>query len=402
MLSITSSFRHFEGDDFMEFQRVKIKDLQPGLILAENIFCPRFGVLLLKKETVLQANTLELLRNLDREKYCLVHRPAAIQGKEKTRQGRAFLTEDHTLHDSIARQKEVEEQLVGIPEEIADQEAKELYASVYGVINEIYKNRKVQPHLEELYSVTAHLARKILLHPEMLIQIAMLKKIDNYYLSHSVNVSIFAAYLGCLSRMELEDIKNIALAGMLHDIGKLDIPPKIFNKEGELTDEEFARVKMHSMYSFFRLSEEGSGLKKPVLEGVLQHHERFDGSGYPHGLKGSAIHTWSKILGIVDVYDALTSARTYRKAYSHHQGLEILFSNAQQFDNELLNYFIRNISFFPVGSRVQLNTGEMGTILGTYRSIPFRPIVKVHDESGEEKRIVDLSEDLTVFIEKVC
>ena len=148
-------------------------------------------------------------------------------------------------------------QIHAISPDVADEAAKEIYIQAYRTINEIYKNRKIKPYIKELNEVLDFLTKKLLDNPEMMLQIALLKKIANYCLSHSVNVCIFAAYLGKLLGMELVSLKELSLAGIMHDIGKLDISPEIWGKKGPLTAQEFEKIKAHSLHGFMRLSSLG-------------------------------------------------------------------------------------------------------------------------------------------------
>jgi HD-GYP domain-containing protein (c-di-GMP phosphodiesterase class II) len=367
------------------------------MVTSSDIYCSRSGVLLLKKGTVFHQAVINYLQNMDPEAVIYIEEglddTTNMTGSPREKFDPFYCDEKKELEGSIG-------QIHTIPSEVADEETKKIYIQAYKTINEIYKNRKIKPYIKEIFEVLDYLVKKLSVNPEMMLQVALLKKIENYCLSHSINVCVFAAYLGKLLGMDIVTLKELSLAGIMHDIGKLDISPEILRKKGLLTDKEFESIKLHSLHSFIRLaSVENVG--KDVLNGVLQHHERSDGSGYLHGLKGNDIHLWGRILGIVDVFDAVTSERSYRNSVSQHEGLEMLLSNSFQFDQNLLSLFIKNISFYPIGSRVLLNTGETGIVTGIHRHIPFRPIVKIQNKNKSGERVVDLSEQLTLFIEKI-
>lgn len=392
-----------KGKRKVSIRKVQTDKLQPGMVAYNDIYCSRSGVLLLKKGTVFYPAVINYLRNMEPEAEICIE-----EGLNKSDAMAVLLPVGTTCHqeksdrfffDGKEEMKGSIGQIQAISPDVADEAAKEIYVQAYRTINEIYKNRKIKPYIKELNEVLDSLTEKLLENPEMMLQIALLKKIANYCLSHAVNVCIFAAYLGKLRGMELASLKELSLAGIMHDIGKLDISPEIWGKKGPLTAQEFEKIKEHSLHGFMRLSSLGN-IGKDTLSGVLQHHERFDGSGYPHGLKGNEIHLWGRVIGIVDVFDAVTSEKSYRNAVSQHEGLEILLSNSIQFDPELLNLFIKNISFYPIGSRVLLNSGETGVVTGIHRHLPFRPIVRIQDKKKGE-RIVDLSAELTLFIEKI-
>jgi HD-GYP domain-containing protein (c-di-GMP phosphodiesterase class II) len=388
------------GERKLSNRKVHVKELRPGMVAAGDICCSRSGVLLLKKGTVLHPAVIHYLQNMEPEAVVHIEEDLNDTGAraalppEKDDAGNAFFFDKKKqLEGSIG-------QLQTIPSEVADEEAKEIYIQAYKTINEIYKNRKIKPYLKELYEVLDCLVEKLSVNPEMMLQVALLKKIENYCLSHSINVCVFAAYLGKLLGMDMAALKELSLAGIMHDIGKLDISPEILSKRGPLTEQELESIKQHSLHSFMRLSSV-ENVGRDILNGVLQHHERSDGSGYPHGLPESEIHLWGRILGIVDVFDAVTSEKSYRNAVSQHEGLEILLSQSFQFDQKLLSLFIKNISFYPIGSRVLLNSGETGIVIGIHRHLPFRPIVTIPNKDKGKERVVDLSEELTLFIEKI-
>jgi len=308
-------------------------------------------------------------------------------------------TVEDIITEEIAGEKKWEDVKLFTPE-FVDQEAREIYVQACLIMNKICRSRKIKPYLHELYVVLDNLVGKLLIHPEMMIYAALLKKSATFSFYHAVNVCVFCVFLGRITGIKKTDLRELALAGIMHDIGKLDIPAEIWNKKGLLSELEYKKVKEHSLRSFFHLVNLEQ-VDQQSLIGILQHHERLDGSGYPHGIKEDELHLWGRILGIADVFDAYTSERVYRKAHSHYQGLEYLWQNSSRFDKRLLKTFIRNLSFFPIGSRVLLNTGESGIIMGIHKYAPHRPIVRVKKKDGIGENLLDLAENQTIFIEKL-
>lgn len=383
--------------DKLSSRKVHVNELQEGMVSSHDIYCSRSGVLLLKKGTLFHRAVINYLRKMEPE--AVIYIEEDLNQTEKTeilpgeKDDTFFFDGNKEMDENIGR-------IQAIPSDVADEETKKIYIQAYKTVNEIYKSRKIKSYIKELYEILDCLVETLSVNPQMILQVVLLKKIENYCLSHSINVCVFAAYLGKVLGMDTTTLKELSLAGILHDIGKLDISPEIWRKKEQLTPQEFEIVKLHSHYSFMRLSSLPN-IGKDLLNGVLQHHERYDGSGYPHGLKKSEIHLWGRILGIVDVFDALTSEKSYRNAVSQHEALEILLGQANQFDLKILNFFIKNIAFYPLGSKVLLNTGEMGIVTGIHRHIPFRPIVTIQAEGKNRQKVVDLSEELTLFIEKI-
>ncbi len=173
--------------------------------------------------------------------------------------------------------------------------------------------------------------------------ITMLDAKDEYTATHSQNVRKMSVKLGNAMKLDSNTLFDIEIAASLHDIGKISIPYSIINKPGSLTDSEFSIIKKHSTNSFDILKDL-SGFSS-VKEIVRHHHERWDGGGYPNGLKGEEIPLGARIISIADTYDAMTSTRSYRKALSHETALEEIRKNAgTQFDPKIAEIFI-NLTF---------------------------------------------------------
>lgn len=219
---------------------------------------------------------------------------------------------------------------------------------------------------------------------------------------HMLNTAIFAVKIGQGTGCREEELPWLALAACLHDLGMTVIPARIPNKPGKLTDEELGLVRRHPERSFRLL--QGLGVELEWLANVAwQHHEREDGSGYPRGLKGDAIHDFAKIIGLADIYEALTHPRAYREARSPLDVIkEIISAERLHFPSHILKGFIRGLSTFPVGSWVRLNTGETARIVKTNPAFPLRPEVEIlqgaKGESVEPPRRVDLSANTLLHI----
>lgn len=236
---------------------------------------------------------------------------------------------------------------------------------------------------------------------QVMLQLTGIYTTDNYLYSHSVNVGIYSAALGMAVGLKRDELIDLGIGAILHDIGKTMVPMEILLKPGRLTEEEYATMKQHAFFGYELLKDHAD---IPLISAhcALQHHERLDGSGYPRGLVGDQIHLYGQIVGIADVYDALTSNRIYRKAYLPHEALEILFASTGQFDSDLIRKFRDNVALYPLGLTVTLNNGELAVVVDINTRFPHRPILRVlKDADGTEltaPREVDLSQDLTLMI----
>jgi putative nucleotidyltransferase with HDIG domain len=225
---------------------------------------------------------------------------------------------------------------------------------------------------------------------------------DNYIFSHSVNVTIYALAMAVKLGYNEKQLNEIAIGGVLHDIGKSKIPLDVLNKKEKLSDDEFAMIKNHAEYGFEILRKQ-SNISLISAHCAYQHHEKLDGSGYPRGLKGDEIHPYAKILAVADVFDALTSNRAYRNAMLPHEAMEMLFTGANtHFDSGLIETFRQSVASYPIGVTVKLNSGETAVVAQYLFHVPGRPIVRViKDPNGknlEKPYDLDLSKNLTLMI----
>ncbi|MHC1700546.1 MAG: HD-GYP domain-containing protein [Humidesulfovibrio sp.] len=204
-----------------------------------------------------------------------------------------------------------------------------------------------------------------------------LRGIDEYTYTHSINVSILAVLLGKHLGLDKPSLLKLGLAGLFHDLGKARIPLSLLNKPGKLNESEFQAVKEHPLEGY-KILRRQQDVSPEVLRAVLEHHERHDGSGYPIGLKGAAIAGFSRIIAVVDVYDALTSKRVYKEAMPPAKALSMMFQwRGQQFAVDQIESFIHCIGVFPVGSFVRLSGGDFGIVAGANPARPTRPQIKV-------------------------
>jgi len=200
---------------------------------------------------------------------------------------------------------------------------------------------------------------------------------DDYTFHHSVNATIFALVLGIAAGYNESKLIEVGLGVLLHDIGKIKISNKVLNKVEKLTEEEFAVIKLHPTYGYEILRQiDDVGLISAHV--ALQHHERWDGSGYPRGLKGTAIHEHARIAAISDVYEALTSKRVYRDALQPYQAYEYVMAHSGVFfEPKLINIFSQRVSIYPDGSGVILNNGQRGNVVKQNVGYPGRPFVRM-------------------------
>lgn len=221
--------------------------------------------------------------------------------------------------------------------------------------------------------------------------IAILHKVkshNEYTFGHSLNVAIIAGVLGKWLGFKDGNLKDIILAGLLHDIGKLLIPLDILDKSSKLTEEEMEIIKTHPTHGYQLLSNSDE-ISHDVKLGILQHHERQDGSGYPQQLTGEKIHSYANIVAIADVYDAMSSKRVYRCQLPPLVVVEtILEQMYEKFDPEVCLTFLEKIRGFMMGSVVALSDGRQGKIVVLNDLLQIRPVVQLTNGN-----LIDLEEN---------
>lgn len=248
-----------------------------------------------------------------------------------------------------------------------------LTSELSAIMDAVLNGKQIK--LEKAKEAVDGMVDSILRNPDAFVWLTKLKEVDSYSYSHAIDCSIlvisFGRHLG-LSKPELQDL---AMAGLMFDIGKMKIPAEIMDKNEKLTDEEFEEIKKHVDYSV-EIMEETDGISKVSIEIARYHHERHDGSGYPLGLEGDQIHVFSRMLAIVDCFDAISSDRQYGRIVSPHAAIKKLYEwGGKEFQEELVEQFIQCLGVYPTGSLVELSTGEVGIVLSQNRLRRLRPKV---------------------------
>ena len=206
--------------------------------------------------------------------------------------------------------------------------------------------------------------------------VSALRNKDSYLLEHSVNVACLLISFGKFLNFDKLTLRHLAIGGMFHDLGKTKVKNEILNKPGKLTAEEFEDMKLHQVYISELLSK-ANGLSNISKYICFMHHEKLDGKGYPNGLTASEIPIYGRMSSIVDIYDALTAERCYKRAMSPQEAFKILLSmTPHQLDQDLVYKFINCLGVYPVGSLVQLNDGSIGLVEEIDKAQPFKPTVK--------------------------
>lgn len=344
-----------------------IEELFPGMKLARTVFS-QDGLILVEEGVELSAEHIQKMVVWDIEFVFVEEQPheeepAGVQEKKEKMLQAAFM-ETHTR---------------------AVNTTKNLLASLHA-------GDPIQE--EEVSTSVFELLDKLGQDRNLLVGLTQIKSMDNMLFTKCVNVCALALVMGNYLELSEKEMHLLGMAAFLHDSGMMAITEEVWNHAGPLTREQEELVKKHPELGYERLA----GFPEEVRRVALEHHERMDGSGYPRGLKGEDIHLFSRIVGVVDVYEALITRRKHREPMLPSDALRLIMTRMKgQFDDQILKAFMGHMAIYPIGTVVKLSTNEVGRITGTNRDKPFRPVVKVMwDAEGkplEKPRKVDLGDD---------
>lgn len=249
--------------------------------------------------------------------------------------------------------------------------------------------------MKKLTNLTDRLVREMLESPCGCVNdMVDLHSYDDYTYHHSLYVSVLSIATGVSLGLPESSLRELALAALLHDIGKLAVPVEIINKPGMLTEAEFDLVKQHPQQGVKYLAGRRE-ISAAILSGIEFHHERYNGSGYPYGLAGEKIPYYARILAVCDVYNALTSTRPYKQRSFPSEAVEYMLGSAQiHFDYDILVAFLKNIAAYPVGIIVKLSNGEQAVVIKNHPGSLLRPTIRIlPPETGATGPLIHLAND---------
>lgn len=230
------------------------------------------------------------------------------------------------------------------------------------------------------------ISESVMRNPGALISVARLKRADEYTYMHSVAVCALMVSLGRQLGLQGDHLKKAGLAGMLHDLGKAVMPMDVLNKPGKLTDAEFDTMKTHPERGHEMLVEGGS-VGPVVLDVCLHHHEKFDGTGYPHKLAGDQISLFAKMGAVCDVYDAITSVRPYKSGWDPGEALRRMAQWKGHFDPRVFQAFVKTVGIYPIGSLLRLQSGRLAVVISQNPNSLLTPKVKAFFSTKSNLRI---------------
>lgn len=288
------------------------------------------------------------------------------------------------INDELSRDLIME----NIVNEEVRNEAKKGVKKVFSVVSD---NEDTDESLQNVIKVMGDIIEDILNNDVLLVNMIDIKLFDEYTFEHSVNVAILSLIMGVSLDLNENELYELGIGALLHDIGKVFIPNEILNKKGRLEKEEFNTIKEHSSLGY-NLLKNNELISRNSLNAIIDHHERWDGSGYPNNKKKEEISLFGRIVGICDVYDALTSNRVYKNAVLPSEAMEcIIGGSGTDFDFELVKVFYRIIATFPLGTIVKLSNGRKAIVIKNHKEFNSRPTVRTLDNNEVLSLINDKS-----------
>ncbi len=352
---------------------LSIKDINKEMELAEDVIS-ELGGIIFKKGTNIKISDLEILEAFGVKRIEIEDTKVNIF--------------DNNLEE-YEQEQEQENKL---------DEFKRTYKKSLKTLDNIFMlaQGNAQIPILDLRKALQPLLKEEFIQPKYLLALKFISSDFNKYDSnHALSVGLLSYAIAVWMDLEQGERMQIALAGTLHDVGMSRIPSHIIFNKGNLKIEEYNEIKKHTLYGY-QILKDAKGLNESSLLGVLQHHERENGEGYPLNLKGNQINIYAKIIAVVDVFHAMTSRRTYREEYSSFQAIDHLINEgSNKLDQSIVNLLSKKITQLVIGTKVLLNNGQDGHIILLNKEYPTRPAIKV------DSSVIDLANEEELFIKKV-
>jgi HD-GYP domain-containing protein (c-di-GMP phosphodiesterase class II) len=343
-------------------------------VLAEDIFTEK-GIIILSKGTILNVNLIDKLKRL---------------GIESVKIENDIPEEEYNFGISFAEQKSISEDT-----------ALRAIETCKKILRNLLQTGKIVGE-EEINKTVECLIAEVITNDNQKVNVSYFNNYDTELYTHTLSVTILTLYLGKSMNLNKNQLRELAVGCLFHDVGKHLIPTEILNKPSKLTEEEFEVMKKHTLEGYTLLKNKITPLAANIS---LSHHEKFDGTGYPHKLKGRNIPLFGRMIAVTDVYNALTASRSYRQGLQPNEAVELIMgSGGGHFDSEIVQHFIKIVCAYPNGSVVTLSNNAKAIVIEQNRSFPLRPMLMVIEENGrplKEYKELDLAKKINVTIKKI-
>jgi len=375
--------RAFNQERWEIMRKVDVRALRPGQRIARPVV-GRNGLVMLESGTLLTEKYIEGLKKIGVSSVYIDDQPTRNTAKSDaaTLFGRGRIR----VHEPIKKEHQV---VVDAMRQFMNGSAIRERVSM-PMLGDRYK-RTFQAIMDELSSMPVVVEIMYNLYVK-----------DSYLFNHSLNVAFLSGIIGMANNFNAKQLYELVTSALLFDAGMQFLPDELLRKQDSYTEVEWSLIEKHTTDGYELLKKQ-KDLPFSAAICALQHHERYDGSGYPRGITHQNIHDYAQIVAIADIYDALVSARYHRKKYAPNEAIEYLFGSGNRlFNLELVQLFTRYVSIYPIGSKVKLSSGQIGIISYVDASFVHRPVIKIVEETDGEKVAepyeIDLKEHLGLTI----
>lgn len=327
----------------MESKKVTVSECIEGDILASDVINAN-GVILVAKDTVVNDYIKEKLMDLG-------------------------IVSVHIYNPSCSSSKD------SAPYRKFVRNYKETILQTKNMLHDLTAGRTLD--YKKVCCISDQISTNVNQNDNIIMYLSQIRNADEYTYTHCVNTAIYSMLIARWLRMQDNEVDRIIKSGLMHDIGKTQIPVAVLNKKGSLTQEEYETIKKHTILGY-KLVENAGNISNDIKRVILFHHERIDGSGYPFKLERNSIDLYSRIIAVADVFDAMTSDRVYRKRVTPFEVFEMFETiGTNMFDGSVLRVFINKLAAYLIGSSVSLSNGETGEIVYIPLQNKTCPIIRV-------------------------
>ncbi len=355
---------------------IPLRIVKPGMLIDQAII-DRAGRVLIARRTPLEDFHIDALKKMG---------VGGVYIQEGTKD-EVKEAPDKTPKVPEAIQKKYDEIKVSDPARVKISES--VRSRVAQGIQYLYQDTQSSDFTNASKSITDDLMKAIADNDAVAVDISALKVSDEYTFKHSVDVATMSMIVARKYGLSDKQVYDIGITGLLHDIGKSKIPNEILNKAGKLTNEEFSVMRQHSLFGY-RILEDKNDFSDEIRLGVLQHHEKANGKGYPLSVPEEKICLFAKIISVADIYDALVTERPYKKPFSPRDAVEMIMSMTGELDINVMRCFLESVILYPVGTDVELSNGETARVVENIPNAVLRPRVMSLDTG----KVYDLATDL--------
>ena len=393
-------------------RRIKVEDLQEGMIFSEPLFFDDGKNRVLGKMHPVSQRELSVLKKWQVPFVMTAGKPVKTDAEVSE-----LIEELDSLPDESESaggkgsakhaDKKAKDTILKLPEVVSNHELYVEYSAIIQAMDDFLNDikQKVQIPARPIDGIALRLRKALDADKRLMISFILSSDIADREMAKAlVDSAILAETIATFMKLPAEAIDDIVLGALLHDCGMLRIPDTILKKDGPLSDTEMRTVAAHTIYGYKAVLSEFM-YTEHVAQLVLQHHERWDGKGYPNGLNQGSIEQGARIIAVVDAFVAMTAERVYRSAHLGYDAMKTLLSDkSRRFDYEVIKAMIQSVGVYPIGSVVLMNDTSIARIAGIVPEAPLRPLIRILiDEAGHQfpnnqGKLIDLREYKDTFI----